>query len=59
MNKTNTIGVDLAKNVFHLRIQDGDSAYFKYPSDIRRVTYTTNSIEAIQYFRFPILAYSS
>jgi transposase len=29
MNKTNTIGVDLAKNVFHLRIQDGKGHFIE------------------------------
>ncbi len=29
MNKTNTIGVDLAKNVFHLRIQDDKGHFIK------------------------------
>ena len=29
MNKTNTIGVDLAKNVFHLRIQDASGSFYQ------------------------------
>ncbi|KKN66495.1 hypothetical protein LCGC14_0471000 [marine sediment metagenome] len=47
MNKTNTIGVDLAKNIFHLHIQDEKGHFIK-----------KLKLDPIGYFLLPIIRYS-